>query len=177
MKLGQVSPWRLKAPSRSICRLHISLHLPPCVSHQFSIVTTPLIGLNSFKVQMARVRAWTGQLSLLQVGDIIQSAVQPSPAVLVCPILHTWFKMRRGVYRCTISGARLLTSCCTAARHFHFRANKTANRRGKEWNIESQNEVKSALFWLFKPGTVRTTRKTRSLSDIKSRVRRGTSLI
>lgn len=51
----------------------------PRVSHQFSIVVAPLIGLNPFKVQMDRVSARTGHLSLLKVCDIIQSAARSSP--------------------------------------------------------------------------------------------------
>lgn len=78
MKLRQISPWWLKAHSRSNAGLYISLRLPPLVSHQFSIVTTPLIGLTTFKAQMGRVTAWTGRLSQLQVCD---SAVRSSSAV------------------------------------------------------------------------------------------------
>lgn len=53
----------------------------PRVSRQFSIVVAPLIGLNPFKVQMDRVSAQTGHLSLLKVCDIIQSAVRSPPPV------------------------------------------------------------------------------------------------
>lgn len=74
----QISPWWLKARSRSNPRLYIGLRLPPLVSRQFSIVTTPLIGLTTFKGQMGRVTAWTGRLSQLQVCD---SAVRSSSAV------------------------------------------------------------------------------------------------
>lgn len=69
MKLKQLSPCWLKARSRSNPELYISLCLPPLVSCQFSTVTTPLIGLTTFKAQLGRVTAWTEHVSQLQVCD------------------------------------------------------------------------------------------------------------